>query len=158
MLVVVLACAAVSASPTSAAVEKLMKQKGKSDASKWANLAKFLAPGSEIRTDTDRINFKKMLLEAKGMSPERAESMAALKSLKEVETKMRLEKFMKRAFRKMMQALYLKMKARVDARKAFVREHQMSSNVRVAAEIKKRWGATGAARKARGQARQRQRA
>ena len=149
LLLLALSSSVFAKSSSSSVVEKLMKQKGSSDGAKLANLAKFLTPGSETASEADRVNFQKLLLEAKGMSPERAESIAALKSLKEVETKVKLQKFMKRTFRNMLQRLFLKMKARVDARNAFVREHQMSSNVRVAAEIRKRWGATPAKSKGR---------
>ena len=140
MIFLAVAVGAAAGPSPSDVMDKLIRQKGKAETAKWASLAKFLAPASEIRTDTDRINFQKMLLEAKGMSSERAESLAALKSLKQVETKVKLEKWIKRAFRNMMSTLYFKMKNRVDERKAFIKQHQMSSDVRIQSEIKRRWG------------------
>ena len=94
LLLLALSSSVFAKSSSSSVVEKLMKQKGSSDGAKLANLAKFLTPGSETASEADRVNFQKLLLEAKGMSPERAESIAALKSLKEVETKVKLQKFM----------------------------------------------------------------
>ncbi|OHS99040.1 hypothetical protein TRFO_08596 [Tritrichomonas foetus] len=127
MMFLILFVQSISSSSKADQLRTLLNRYKDTDKAKWTKLVQFLEPQNTLRSKTGKIDIQKMLLEARGMSPERAETTSTIKSLKEMETKLKLQKWMNNEFSAMMRSLYHKMRNRIEARKNYVEQLYFNS-------------------------------